>query len=153
MPKHRAAPAPTKLQRMRAHVFESVFDRLRAEGKSVAAAREVANTIANATVNKHRAKLAKGKKVCKTTRGRKACRTVRGPRLVTRGGTRRQWFPGKKVRGRETFACLEHGLWFETKAGWLSHLRGSAHAGRGAPRCEGCARGRGCDGKKRRSAR
>lgn len=57
--------------------------------------RKRATQLAAATVNKYRAKLARGYVAC---RGRR-CAYKRGPRLVTRGGSRRQWYPGK-VRAR-----------------------------------------------------
>ena len=138
----------TKLQRMREHVLESTYDRLVDEGRSHAEAITVATRVANATVNKHRAALARGKTTCGTRRGRTTCRTSRGPELVTRGGSRRQWYPGKKTGKKETYACLAHGRRFKTKTGWLSHMRSSAHGKRlSKPCCAGCAEGRGCDGK------
>lgn len=90
---------PLKLERMYKRILESLLDR----GRSL----KVAERIAAATVNKRRARLA---------------RVRRGPRLVSRGGSRRQWYPGKR-RGREKFACLEHGRRFKTKAALRAHYR------------------------------
>lgn len=68
---------------------------------------KTATSRAAATVNRRRASLG---------------RAGRGPRLVRYGGSRRQWYPGKKVR-REIFACLEHGRKFKSKAGLVNHYR------------------------------
>jgi hypothetical protein len=103
---------PIKLQRMYKHILESYLDR----GLSP---KEAARRAA-ATVNKRRASLASGKRICKTRRRRRVCRIIRGPRLVGRGGSRRQWWPGKKTM-REKFVCLEHGRRFKTKAGMTKH--------------------------------
>jgi hypothetical protein len=100
------AAVPDRLERMYKHVFESSLDR----GQSMAAAAR----IAAATVNKHRAAHA-GKK------GR--------PKLVTKGGSRHQYYPGKaKYFGRpDKFVCLKHEKRFRTKAALYSHYR-SAHS-------------------------
>lgn len=82
----------TKRERQYRHILASLLGR----GLS----RKRAEAIAAATVNKYRAKLARGYFRCKKRRGRKICRRVRGPRLVTRGGSRNQWWPGKKRRRR-----------------------------------------------------
>jgi len=105
---------PIKLERMFLRIRESYLDR----GLSL----KTATQRAAATVNKHRASLATGRSVCSIKRGKRKCKVRRGPKLVGRGGSRRQWWPGKK-RARETFACLEHGRRFKTKAGLLSHYR------------------------------
>jgi hypothetical protein len=57
------------------------------------------------------------------------CRVQRGPRLVTRGGSRRQWYPGKRAaRGRRAlFVCLEHARRFRSRKALLIHYR-RAHA-------------------------
>ncbi len=104
----------TKLQRMFAHVRESYVDR----GLSV----KEATARAAAVVNRYRAKLARGKRVCRKKNGRYVCRVKRGPKLVTRGGPRQQWWPGKKVR-REKFVCLTHKRRFRTRSALLSHYR------------------------------
>lgn len=94
MSKHRSAP---KLERMYAHILESSLDR----GKTL----KVAKRIAAATVNKHRAKRAK----------------TGGPKLVGKGGSRRQWYPGKK--GPERLYCYTHKRRFKSLAGLKSHYR------------------------------
>ena len=97
MSKHRL---PTR-ERQYKHILESYLDR----GMPY----HVAVKIAAATANKTRARLAKAH---------------RGPKLVGRGGSRHQWYPGKgKVTGREAFVCLEHKRRFKTKAGLLAHYR------------------------------
>lgn len=78
----------TKLERMFVHVLESYLER----GYSL----KTAKSRAAATVNKRRAALSRGLRSCKVKRGRRRCRILRGPRLVTRGGSRRQWYPGKR---------------------------------------------------------
>ena len=111
------------LARMMRHIVESEIDR----GRSP----EVAARIAAATVNKRRAQLARGKLVCKTRRGRVTCTVKRGPKLVGQGGSRRQWYPGKKTR-RERYVCLGHRRRFKAKAGLIAHYRGWAHGKRRA---------------------
>ncbi len=88
----------TKLERQYKHIVESLMDR----GKPL----HIAERVAAAVVNKRRAKLA---------------RSGKGPRLVSRGGSRRQWYPGKPSKG--PWRCLAHHKRFKTKSGWMSHLR------------------------------
>lgn len=111
----------TRLERMYQHIVESYIDR----GYSL----KTAKARAAATVNKHRSQLAQGKRVCKVRRGRKRCRTMRGPRLVTKGGSRRQWYPGKRRASgkRELFICLEHSMTFATKRMLIRHYRSGRH--------------------------
>ena len=96
---------------MEKHILESMLD----HGVPL----KVALGRAAATVNKYRAKLA---------------RTRRGPRLVTEGGSRRQWYPGKKLsprRSRAQFVCLEHNRRFKSKTTLRQHYRAQhsrAHA-------------------------
>lgn len=93
---------PTRLERMYHHILEASIDR----GIPFAEARR----IAAATVNKYRsARVARGE----------------GPSLVTAGGSRRQWYPGKeRALGKpERFYCLKHHREFKTKAGLLAHYR------------------------------
>lgn len=71
----------------------------------------VAERIAAAVVNKQRAKDAA---------------TGKGPQLITKGGSRRQFYPGKRRGARPV--CLQHQRVFTNKAGWLSHLRSKLHA-------------------------
>lgn len=117
--------AGTKLERMEKHVFESLLE----AGRSP----EVAKKIAAATVNKYRAERAAGKKVCKGKGAKRTCKTVRGPKLVGQGGSRRQWYPGKKVtsgkkaaKGKKLY-CLKHRRPFKTKAALASHYRSKSH--------------------------
>jgi hypothetical protein len=93
---------PIKLERMWKHILERELDQ--------GVPREDAVRIASATVNKYRAKRARGGD---------------GPRLVTRGGSRRQWYPGKASAGlgQEHLVCLEHNKTFATKAALASHYR------------------------------
>ncbi len=105
---------PLKLERMYRHIVESYLDR----GLSL----KTAEARAAATVNKRRAVLSRGKRTCRRKRGREYCRTQRGPKLIGRGGSRRQWYPGKK-RGRASYVCLEHDRRFKTKAALKSHYR------------------------------
>ena len=98
---------PDRLERMYKHVFESSLDR----GKSL----KTAARIAASTVNKYRSKHAgKG----------------RHPKLVSRGGSRRQYYPGKlRYFGRaEPLVCLEHEMTFKTKAALMAHYR-TRHGG------------------------
>ena len=109
------------------HVLESAID----AGKSW----KDAQALAARVVNKERARLARGKPVCKPSKrshNGTYCRVKQGPELVTRGGSRRQWYPGKRrVAGRrEQYACLKHGRKFKTKAGMLAHYRGRLHRSR-----------------------
>lgn len=108
---------PAKLERMYKHVLESYLDR----GYSL----KTATARAAATVNKYRSKLARGVRSCRKVRGRRTCHTRRGPQLVTRGGSRRQWYPGKgRATGRrEKFVCLKHDRRFKTKAALLAHYK------------------------------
>lgn len=108
------ARVPIKLERMYKHVLESYLDR----GYSL----KTAQARAAATVNKRRAQLARGVRRCRKSRGRRVCRTLRGPKLVTRGGSRRQWYPRKR-RSRERFVCLEHGRSFKSRAALAAHYR------------------------------
>lgn len=116
----RTAP-PTKLERMFKHVLESSLD----QGHSLARAEQIAAS----TVNKHRASLARGRITCKPRRkpnGRTVvhCRVARGPKLVRDGGSRRQWYPGKKrAKGKkkERLTCLAHGRSFKTRGGLKRH--------------------------------
>ena len=101
----------TRLERMYRHVLESEM----ARGRSY----KVARRIAAATVNRHRAARARGRTVCRSV----YCRYDQGPALIGEGGSRRQWYPGKKTGKREVFACLGHGRRFRSKAGYLAHLR------------------------------
>ena len=78
----------SKRERQYEHVLASYLKR----GYS----KKVARSRAAATVNKYRARLARGYRACKRRRGRSWCTTKRGPQLVTRGGSRRQWYPGKR---------------------------------------------------------
>lgn len=67
-----------KLERM----WKAIVRSQRRAGKSL----KTAHRVASATVNKYRSKLARKK---------------RGPKLVGKGGSRRQWYPGKgRHRGR-----------------------------------------------------
>lgn len=98
------------------HILESYLDR----GFSL----KVATHRAAATVNKYRSELSRGKRVCRGKKKKRSCRVKRGPQLIGRGGSRRQWYPGKgRVSGRERFACLEHGRRFKTRAAMLAHYR------------------------------
>lgn len=105
-PTHRKSATPSKRERQFKHVYESGVDR----GLS----HKAAEALAARVTNKQRAKDA---------------RVGKGPKLVTRGGSRRQWFPGKaKALGkREKFVCLKHRRKFKTKAGMRSHFRGRLH--------------------------
>lgn len=87
----------SKLERQFKHILESSLDR----GKPY----EVAVRIAAATVNKQRAKHS---------------RKGDGPKLVGKGGSRRQWYPGK---GKETLVCLKHNRCFASKAALITHYR------------------------------
>ncbi len=112
----------SRRERMYKHVLESYLDR----GYSL----RTATARAAATVNKYRARLARGVRTCTKRGRRKVCRTKRGPRLVTRGGSRRQWYPGKRrrvrARGpRERFVCLEHARRFRSRKALLLHYRRS----------------------------
>ncbi len=64
---------PSKRERQYVHVLASLLEQGRSE--------KVAKRIAGAVANKTRAKLA---------------RQGRAPKLVSDGGTRRQWYPGKR---------------------------------------------------------
>ena len=109
---------PDKLVRMYHHVLESAMD----SGWSY----PVAVELAARTVNKHRAKLAHGYYATEG-RGKKKHRVwKRGPKLVTRGGTRTQWWPGKKVK-KKVLYCIKHRRKFKSKAGLKSHYRGKQH--------------------------
>ena len=108
-------------ERQYKHVLEAALD----AGKSW----KDAQALAARVVNKERSRLARGKVVCRK-RGRNGvyCRVKQGPQLVTRGGSRRQWYPGKRRAGRrELHVCLKHGKRFKTKAGMLAHYRGRGH--------------------------
>lgn len=104
----------SRRERQYKHILESYLDR----GYSV----KEATARAAATVNKYRSRLARGVRTCTTRRRRRVCRVRRGPRLVTRGGTRWQWYPGKR-RGRERYVCLEHRRRFRTKAALVAHYK------------------------------
>jgi hypothetical protein len=107
MAKHRHATAAThgmtKRQRMYKHILESALDR----GMDFYGAQR----LAAATVNKFRARSASRHK---------------GPKLVGRGGSRRQWYPGKKLT-KEVFVCLQHDRKFKTRAGLERHYRSQQH--------------------------
>lgn len=100
----RRKPMP-KLERMYNHVLASALE----SGKPY----PLAARIAAATVNKHRnSRMEKG-----------------GTKLVSRGGRRNQWYPGKgRAQGKKpVFVCLAHKKRFRSKAGMLAHFRGKAH--------------------------
>lgn len=115
-------------QRQYKHVLESTLDRLLDRGVPFTEAFKEAQEIAARTVNKFRAARERGRLVCKPDRrmrrGRRAvkCRVDRGPKLIRQGGSRRQWYPGKKS-AREVYACLRHGQKFKTRAALLKHYR------------------------------
>lgn len=83
-------------ERQYLHVLESALDR--------GASEKEAKTLAARVVNKRRAMLAKKR---------------RGPRLISQGGTRRAWYPGKGT----ALVCLKHRRRFKTRAGLASHRR------------------------------
>lgn len=82
--------AKTKRRRapIRQRQFRHIVASLLARGRS----RRQAEAIAAATVNKYRARLARGYLRCRKRR----CSWRKGPRLVAQGGSRNQWWPGKK---------------------------------------------------------
>ncbi len=96
-------PHMTTRERQYHHILERELD----AGKPF----KKAQSIAAGVVNKYRARQAA---------------KHRGPKLITKGGSRRQWYPGKKVvkKGvRKPFACLTHEMRFKTKSGLMSHYR------------------------------
>lgn len=98
---------PSVRERQYKHIFESLIERGMSEKK--------ATRIAAATVNKTRSRFSK---------------QGRGPKLVSRGGSRRQWYPGKgRLSGKKhhKYYCLRHKRKFTTKRALLAHLRGKAH--------------------------
>lgn len=88
---------PNIRERQFKHILESCLDR----GYSLDDAVEIAAR----TVNKYRAKLSRKKQ---------------GPRLVTKGGSRRQWWPGKKVPKKKWY-CLTHRKRFKNKGAMRAH--------------------------------
>jgi hypothetical protein len=106
MKKKRVSRDLTRIQRMFKHIVENYLDR----GYSV----KDAEKRAAMTVNRYRAKSAKKHK---------------GPKLISKGGTRHQWYPGKKLAGKKakkTWQCLKHKRKFKSKAGLLTHYRSHA---------------------------
>jgi hypothetical protein len=93
----------TRLQRMYKHILEASLDR----GLDLTTAKR----IAAGKVNQYRAKQAKAGK---------------GPKLVGQGGSRRQWYPGKKMP-KEMFICLVHGRKFRSEGTMLRHYGSGKH--------------------------
>ncbi len=105
--------AMTKRERQYKHVLERVL----AQGKPLRVAEEIAARV----VNKTRARLG---------------RQGRGPRLVSHGGGRQQWYPGKGrvAKSRARFYCLTHRRRFKTRAALAAHYRSRLHRRRGRAR-------------------
>jgi hypothetical protein len=103
--------------------YKHVLERALSDGLPLAEAQALAARV----VNKERAARAKGKLVCRPTRKGVYCHVEQGPQLVGQGGSRRQWYPGKK-RTDELFVCLQHDLTFKQRADLLTHYRSHRRA-------------------------
>lgn len=92
--------------------FKHIVESLTAKGVPF----RKAEGIAAATVNKYRAAKAK--------RG--------GTQLVGKGGSRQQWYPGKrKALGLpEVLVCLRCERTLKTRGGWKRHLQSALHRGK-----------------------
>lgn len=122
---------PDRRQRHYLHVLENALGTRLGRGEPFASALEGAEETAARTVNRFRAARASGRVLCKPDRRMKRgqrvvkCRVDRGPKLVGQGGSRRAWYPGKKLTPgkRPIYACLMHTRRFKTKGALLRHYR------------------------------
>lgn len=93
---------------LRARQFKHVLESALSRGATIAAAEELAARV----TNKQRARSARAE----------------GPQLVSRGGSRRQWYPGKRLGDPSALlVCLMHRSMFKSKAGLYAHYRSRAH--------------------------